>query len=137
MMYFGFDLGDGESCIHWTKDGSTGIVNVAPVSGRGSFLSAVARLEGNTIVGHTVKENQEKAEDMHVCFKRDFLKNDPEVDRVIRDFVRGVLAELRKSAEVGAYVDDPEKSCFIVGCPAGWQEEDRERYRQLMMDAGM
>lgn len=137
MMYFGFDLGDGESCIHWTKDGSTGIVNVAPVSGHGSFLSAVARLEGNTVVGHTVKENQEKAEDVHVCFKRDFLKNDPETDRVIRDFVRGVLAELRKNAEVGAYVDDEENACFIVGCPAGWQAEDRERYRQLMLDAGM
>ena len=25
MKYFGFDLGDGESCVHWTKDGSTGI----------------------------------------------------------------------------------------------------------------
>ncbi len=137
MMYFGFDLGDGESCIHWTKGGGAGIVNVVPVSGRGSFLSAVARLEGNTIVGHTVKENQEKAEDVHVCFKRDFLRNDPETDRVIRVFVQGVLNELRKNAEVGAYVDDPEKGCFIVGCPAGWQAEDRERYRLLMMDAGM
>ena len=137
MMYFGFDLGDGESCIHWTKDFRTGIVNAAPISGRASFLSAVARLDGNTVVGHTVKENQEKAEDMHVCFKRHFLRNDPETDRVIRDFVRGVLDELRKSAEVGAYVDDPERSCFIVGCPAGWQPEDRERYRRLMMDAGM
>lgn len=137
MMYFGFDLGDGESCIHWTKDGSTGMVNVAPISGRGSFLSATGKLAGNTIIGHAVKENEENAEDVHVCFKRHFLENDPECNRVIQDFVRGVLGELRKNAEVGAYVDDPENACFIVGCPAGWKSEDRERYRQLLTEAGM
>lgn len=137
MMYFGFDLGDGESCVHWTKDGSTGMVNVVPVSGRGSFLSAEAKLAGNTIVGHAVRENQENAEDVHVCFKRRFLSGSPETDRVIRDFVRGVLCELRKNEDVGAYVDDPENACFIVGCPAGWKEADRERYRGLMTEAGL
>lgn len=137
MMYFGFDLGDGESCIHWTKDGSTGIVNVAPVSGHSSFLSAIGRLDGKIIIGHTVKENEENAEDIHVCFKRHFLENDPETNRVIQDFVRGVLTELRKNADVGAYVDDAENACFIVGCPAGWKPEDRERYRRLLTEAGM
>ena len=137
MLYIGFDLGDGESCIHWTKDGSAGMVNVAPISGRGSFLSATGKLAGNTIIGHAVKENQENAEDVHVCFKRHFLENDPETNRVIKDFARGVLAELRKNAEVGAYVDDSENTCFIVGCPAGWKAEDRERYRQLLTEAGM
>lgn len=136
-MYFGFDLGDGESCIHWTKDGSTGMVNVVPISGRGSFLSATGKLAGNVMIGHAVKENQENAEDVHVCFKRHFLENNPETNRVIRDFARGVLAELRKNADVGAYVDDPENACFIVGCPAGWKPEDRERYRQLLMEAGL
>ena len=137
MMYFGFDLGDGESCIHWTKDGSAGMMNPVSISGSSSFLSAVGRLDGQLIIGHTVKKNEKNAEDVHVCFKRHFLENNPETNRVIQDFVRGVLAELRKNAEVGATVDDPENTCFIVGCPAGWKPEDRERYRQLLTEAGM
>lgn len=137
MIYFGFDLGDGESCIHWAKDDCAGIVNVAPVSGRSSFLSAIGKLTGNTIIGHAVRENQENAEDIHVCFKRHFLENDPETNRVILDFARGVMAELRKNADIGAYVDDPQNASFIVGCPAGWKLEDRERYRQLLTNAGM
>ena len=137
MMYLGFDLGDGESCVHWTKDGSAGMVNVIPVSGHGSFLTAIGKLAGNTIVGHTVKENEESAEDVHVCFKRRFLEHDPETDRIIQDFARGVLAELRKNPDVGTAVDDSENTRFIVGCPAGWKEADRERYRLLLTEAGM
>ena len=99
MMYFGLDMGDGESCVHWTKDGSTGMVNVTPISGRGSFLSATARLDGKIIVGHAVKENEESAEDVHVCFKRHFLENDPVWNRVIQDFVRGILDVPRDARE--------------------------------------
>ena len=41
MFYFGFDLGDGESCIHYSEDLSAGNMQSVPVSGKESFISAV------------------------------------------------------------------------------------------------
>ena len=138
LVYFGLDLGDGESCVHWSRDAGTGIVNVIPISGKGSFLSAVAKLDGRIIIGDMVKQTQdEKLQDVNVCFKRHFLENQPETDQIILDFVKGILEEVRKNPSAGPFVDDEEKSCFLVGCPAGWSPEERERYRQLMIKAGM
>ena len=137
MYYFGFDLGDGESCIHYSQDVSSGNVNAIPIDGNFSFLSAVGRLEGQLVVGRTVEANSAYVEDPHVCFKRHFLENKPEIDRIIRDFVCGTLRELRKNETVGKIVDDGEQACFVVGCPAGWKPEDRERYKQIMQDAGI
>ena len=135
MVYFGLDLGDGESCISWSRDPLYNTPNIAPISGRGSFFSAVGRLDGQIVVGSNALNID--AEDVHVCFKRHFLEHTPSVDRIIRDFVRGVLEELRKNPDVGALVDDPAQSCFIVGCPAGWKDEDRKSYKKLLQDAGM
>ena len=137
MFYFGFDLGDGESCIHCSEDTSAGNMQTIPVSGNESFISAVGRLDGELIVGRHVQKNSKGVEDIHVCFKRHFLENRPEVDAIIVDFVRGVMSELRKNPEFGELVDNPEKACFIVGCPAGWNPMERERYRQLMISGGM
>ena len=137
MFYFGFDLGDGESCINYSEDISAGNVQLIPVSGKESFISAVGTLNGNLVVGRQVQQNTEAVENQHVCFKRHFLENRPEVDAVITDFVRGVMDELRRNPEIGSAVDSPDQACFIVGCPAGWKPEERERYRQLMVSGGM
>jgi len=135
MIYFGFDLGDGESCISWSRDPMYATPNIAPVSGRGSFFSAVGQLDGRTVVGSNALNVD--AEDVHVCFKRHFLEHSNEVDRIIREFVRGILEELRKNKDIGSLVDDEEQSCFVVGCPAGWEDEDRKRYKKLLTEAGM
>ncbi len=137
MFYFGFDLGDGESCIHYSEDLSAGNMQSVPVSGKESFISAVGTLNGNLVVGRHVQQNSETVENQHVCFKRHFLENRPETDAVIVDFVRGVMNELRKNPDVGTLVDSPEQACFVVGCPAGWKPEERERYRGLMVRGGM
>lgn len=134
MIYIGLDLGDGESCVHWTRDASGGIVNVVPVSGAGSFLSAITQVNGKNVIGNLALSGMEDAQGVNVCFKRHFLENNPETDQTIQDFVTGILTELRSNPDVGPYLDEAQ---FIVGCPAGWKPEDRERYRQLMERAGM
>ena len=96
MFYFGFDLGDGESCIHYSEDLSAGNMQSVPVSGKESFISAVGTLNGNLVVGRHVQQNSETVENQHVCFKRHFLENRPETDAVIVDFVRGVMNLLKK-----------------------------------------
>ena len=135
MIYLGFDLGDGESCITWSHNALEHSISTAPVSGHDSYISAVGRLDGELVVGYDAKHPE--AEDVHVCFKRHFLEHDPESEHILKDFVKGTLRELRKNPQVGDIVDDPEQACFIVGCPAGWNRDERGRYRDLLKRAGM
>lgn len=42
MRYFGFDLGDGESCVALYSDQHIAPI-ILPVHGRNSFITALAR----------------------------------------------------------------------------------------------
>jgi len=135
MIYIGFDLGDGESCLHYSESNRPPIA--LPVAGETSFLSAVASLDGRTVVGKTALN--EKATGTRVCFKRHFLEGSAEYAQAITDFARGILDDIRNSgiAGVSEFIGDPEKVCFVVGCPAGWSAQDRDRYKGLLENAGM
>ena len=138
MLYIGFDLGDGESCLNYCRDDGPSIpLPVADVNSANSFISAVGVLDGRIVVGGCALN--ERAENTRVCFKRHFLEKKEEYDRAITDFAKGVLEDIRATGVPGVseYIDDPEKVCFAVGCPAGWKPEDRERYKRLLTDAGM
>ena len=69
--------------------------------------------------------------------KRHFLENSDDVNRTIIRFAKGVLDVLRQQDSLKDILDDPNEVCFIVGCPVGWKEEDRKRYRRLLKEAGM
>ena len=137
MIYFGFDLGDGESCVAWSRDITANEPTPIAVSGDLSFVSAVAMMDGLPVVGRLASADSPALTDLRVCFKRHFLENRPETDLAVRRFAEGVLAALRQNETVRDVVDDPEQACFIVGCPAGWKEADRARYRKLLTEAGM
>lgn len=136
MIYFGFDLGDGESCITWSQDLSIHEPMPIAINGALSFPSAVGLLNGETVVG-SLATGSANVEDLRVCFKRHFLENRDDINQTIKRFVQGVLQALGQNKAVADLIDDPEKACFVVGCPAGWTKEDRERYRGLLMEAGM
>ena len=137
MYYFGFDLGDGESCVAWSRDITANEPTPIAVSGDLSFVSAVAMMDGAPVVGRLASADNPALTDLRVCFKRHFLENRPEIDLAVRRFAEGILAALRQNEAVRNVVDDPEQACFIVGCPAGWKEADRARYRQLLTEAGL
>lgn len=136
MIYFGFDLGDGESCITFSRDLSANEPMPIVINGETSFTTAVGLHEGRIVIGRLASNNPAVTE-LRVCFKRRFLERREEIDQTVVRFVTGVMEALRQDALVGGIVDDPEQACFIVGCPAGWPREDRERYRRLLMQGGM
>jgi len=136
MIYFGFDLGDGESCITFSRDLSANEPMPIVINGETSFTTAVGLHEGRIVIGRLASNNPAVTE-LRVCFKRHFLERREDVDQTVVRFVTGVMEALRQDPQVGSIVDDPEQACFIVGCPAGWPQEDRERYRRLMMQGGM
>ena len=136
MIYFGFDLGDGESCITFSRDLTANEPMPIVINGETSFTTAVGLHEGRIVIGRLASNNPAVTE-LRVCFKRHFLERREEIDQTVVRFVTGVMEALRQDVQVGEIVDDPEQACFIVGCPAGWPREDRERYRRLMMQGGM
>ncbi|MBR3763791.1 MAG: hypothetical protein IKK57_04470 [Clostridia bacterium] len=137
MYYFGFDLGDGESCVTWSRDITANEPTPIAVAGRLSFISAVAMMGDVPMVGSLASADNPALTNLQVCFKRHFLEDRPEINEAIRHFAQGVMNALRQNEAVRDIVDDPEQACFIVGCPAGWKEEARARYRHLLTEAGM
>ena len=136
MHYFGFDLGDGESCVTWSPDITITAPIALPINGELSFISAVGYFNGEIVIGKLAYPTP-GVEDLHVCFKRHYLEKRADIDQAIVDFATGVLNALRQNQQVKDFVDDPEQSCFVVGCPAAWDQAAREHYRELLHRAGM
>ena len=136
MLYIGFDLGDGESAITYSRD----IDAIAPapvaVNGNLSFVSAVGSFENRLVVGSYASGNLE-ARDVRVCFKRHFPEQTDDACETIRLFAKGVLEVLRQDSGIGNIVDRKDEVCFVVGCPAGWDSALREKYREVLLAAGL
>ena len=128
--FYGFDLGDAESAVCLLEN-DKGEPRVIPIRGSRSLVSAYARLGGQEIL---IGENacyHPRAVERRIRFKSRFLTDD-ESARDIRYFAQGVLGEL---TEDGVLIRS-EDSCFYVGCPAGWDKNAREKYRQIFERAG-
>lgn len=129
MKYIGFDMGDGESAVAAFENGSGIEPVVLPLCGARSLLSAVGMREGEIVIGERAYTDS-LSEQLSVRFKSRFM-NDPSSYEDISRFVRGVLRDLINS---GSFSGDDQ---FFVGCPAGWNSTARNRYKDLLMKAGV
>ena len=130
MNYIGIDIGDGESCVCVLPEDSQIQPRPIKVTGRESFLSAVA---GDTndepIIGmDAVKASTSKG--FSVRFKSRFLSDSGKAQEDMRRFLTGLHTILEK--------DGVFKTPFevAVGCPAGWQNEARRKYTEMVQSAG-
>ena len=129
--YYGFDLGDAESAVTFLNKNAQTEPEVVPVREAGSFITAYARLRtGELLIGEAACYAPDAVE-RQLRFKSRFL-TDPTVARDIKSFAGGVLGELYMS---GGLVKG-EDTCFYIGCPAGWDKAQRERYREIFEAAG-
>lgn len=129
--YYGFDLGDAESAVTYLKKNEQMEPKVVLVRESGSFITAYARLRtGELLIGEEACYTPDATE-RRLRFKSRFL-TDPSSARDIRSFAGGVLGELYMS---GGLIKG-EDCCFYIGCPAGWDRSQRERYREIFENAG-
>ena len=129
--YFGFDLGDAESALTYLKKDEKAEPQVIPIREAGSFITAYARLRtGELLIGEEACYTPDAAE-RKLRFKSRFL-TDPSSARDVKSFAGGVLGELYMS---GSLIKG-EDCCFYIGCPAGWDRAQRERYRGIFEEAG-
>ena len=101
------------------------------VVGEQSFITAYAQLSsGELLIGEKAcyADNVIKRK---IRFKSRFL-TDRSSAADVKSFAAGVLGELYGSGDL---VQNEECS-FYVGCPAGWNKNTREHYREIFESAG-
>ena len=129
--FFGFDLGDAESAVARLYKEDQVAPEMIPVAGEKSFITAYAQLaSGELIIGEKACYT-DNAVKRRIRFKSHFL-TDSASAADIKSFAAGVLGELYGSGDL---VRNEETSVY-VGCPAGWDRNAREHYREIFEQAG-
>jgi cell division ATPase FtsA len=131
--FYGFDLGDAESCVSRlesdTKEDSAvryGLPEILPVEGNKSFVTAYAfSASGQLLIGERAC-CEPRVSRRKIRFKSHFL-TDRSVREDVRTFAAGVLGSLYGSGQL----IQNEDACFYIGCPAGWDKNTREIYREI------
>lgn len=130
MNYIGIDIGDGESCVCILPHTSQIEPRPVAVTGRKSFLSAIAEDEtGNTVIGMDAV-NMGAVKGFSVRFKSKFLSDEQDSRWKMKSFLEGIYGVLAREHRL-----DGDTS-ISVGCPAGWKEQTRAEYLEMIRDAG-
>lgn len=133
MDAFGFDLGDGESAVAWFRMDTDTEPQMLELSGQKSVVTAVARLaSGGVLIGANACRALDPLE-LHLRFKSKYLTRPEYAAAYIRLFAGQIARELTETGRLRA----PEDAVFAVGCPSGWNEEQRQAYRALLREAGL
>ena len=129
--FFGFDLGDAESAVCVLSRKGEKSPRILPVCGEKSLVTAYATLSDKKIlIGENACYHPEATE-RKLRFKSRFLK-DESSERDVRCFALGLLNELYQDGSL----ERDEDCAFYIGCPAGWNRVERERYRKLFEESG-
>ena len=134
MNYWGFDLGDGESTL--ARVGNTGVSypEIIDVDGKKVTITVWAVMRnGEVRIGENAARSAASAVRSAARFKRRFLDIQSDSAALIRDFSARVFESLRDS---GALVGGEKSNSVYVGCPAGWDAENRARYRRIFETIG-
>ena len=129
--FFGFDLGDAESAVSRLHKQDQVIPEMLTVAGEQSFITAYAQLaSGEILIGEKAcyADNVVRRK---LRFKSRFL-TDRSAANDVKSFAAGVLGELYG----GGDLIKNEDCSFYIGCPAGWNKNTREHYREIFESAG-
>ncbi len=129
--FFGFDLGDAESAVSRLQKTEQRDPEVLKICGEKSLVSAYALMQDGELVIGEKACYLANAVKRKLRFKSGFLTN-PEAAADIKSFAAGVLGELYGSGDLVKNED----CCFYIGCPAGWDRNAREQYREIFERVG-
>ena len=129
--FFGFDLGDAESAIARLYKEDQVVPEMIKVAGEESFITAYAQMaSGELMIGEKACYT-DNAIKRKLRFKSRFLTERSSAADV-KSFAAGVLGELYGSGDLVRNED----CSFYIGCPAGWDRNTREHYREIFEQAG-
>ncbi len=134
MLFWGFDLGDGESAVARTDGETQALPEIVAVDGYRVFITAWALMKsGEVRIGESAAKSAASAIRSAARFKSRFLDPNSDTAGLTRDFSTRVLESLRQS---GALKGGENNNCFYIGCPAGWDKAARERYQTIFENMG-
>ncbi len=134
MRFWGFDLGDGESAVAVTEEGSRSLPEIREIDGQKVVVTAWALMsDGSVRIGEHAERAAASAMRSAVRFKGRFLDPASDSAGLIRDFSSRVLESLRESS---ALQGGDSMNRFSIGCPAGWESDTRERYLRIFRNIG-
>jgi len=129
--FYGFDLGDAESAIARLEKEDQVNPEMLTVQGAKSFITAYATLaNGELLIGEKACYVADAIK-RKIRFKSRFL-TDGSSAQDVKSFAAGVLGEIYGSGDLIKNSD----SCFYIGCPAGWDKNAREKYREIFEQTG-
>lgn len=129
--FFGFDLGDAESAVARLHKEDQVTPEMLTIVGEQSFITAYAQLSsGELLIGEKACY-ADGAVKRKLRFKSKFL-TDSTVVNDVKSFAGGVLGELYGSGDL----IKNEDCSFYIGCPAGWDKNTREHYREIFESVG-
>lgn len=135
MLYWGFDLGDGESTVARVRGEGQSSPEVVPVDGSRVLLTAWALMKnGELRIGERAAKSAAAALRSAARFKGRFLDEQSDSAGLIRDFSSRVFESLRAEGSLSG--GDKSNSVYI-GCPAGWDKAARERYLAIFETLGV
>ncbi len=134
MLYWGFDLGDGESTLARIDGEGRNYPEIIEVDGKKVTITVWAVMRnGEVRIGENAARSAAAAVRSAARFKRRFLETNSDSAALIRDFSARVFESLRSS---GALVGGETGNCVYVGCPAGWDPDARGRYERIFETIG-
>ncbi|MBL4871223.1 MAG: rod shape-determining protein [Robiginitomaculum sp.] len=133
--FIGYDLGHGETAIGRAYSGSAREPEILEHMGERSFVSAVAKGKKDVRIGAqavNLTAIGDKKDKVWVKFKsRDITDASTEIPTLL--FTKTLFTDLAKNKKIAGL----GQSRFIVGCPSGWDKNDRSAYGSLMQKAGL
>lgn len=135
MLYWGFDLGDGESANARVNGEGSGFPEIAEINGKKVLVSAWAVMKsGEVRIGESAAKSAASAIRSATHFKSKFLDTKSESAGLIRDFSAKVVDSLRKNRTLQG---GEMSNSFYIGCPAGWDQAARTRYQEIFDTLGL
>ncbi len=134
MQYWGFDLGDGESTLARVSGDGITLPEIVEVDGNKVIITVWAVMKnGEVRIGENAARSASSAVRSAARFKRRFLDAQSDSAALIRDFSARVFESLRSD---GSLVGGENSNSVYVGCPAGWDSSNRERYQRIFETIG-
>ena len=135
MLYWGFDLGDGESAVARVSGEGLGAPEIVEIDGRKVVITTWAVMKnGEVRIGERAARSAAAAIRSAARFKSRYLDQSSDSGGLIRDFSAKILETLRRE---GTLVGGDKLNSFYIGCPAGWDKNVRADYQLLFENLGV
>lgn len=135
MLYWGFDLGDGESAIARVEGEGSALPEITEINGKKVLISAWAVMKsGEVRIGESAARSAASAIRSATRFKSKFLDTRSESAGLIRDFSAKIVDSLRQDRTLQG---GETNNSFYIGCPAGWDKAARARYQEIFETLGL